>query len=252
MKTSLLILASTLLTASLGAAAGAAPSPAPAVQSLRVEQRTLPIFPLHLQELGVRDGRCRVAISVTKDGILDDILPIEYTRREFADATVAAVKEWRFQPALLDGEPIAAATEVEVTFAIQGTVVVSVTPVDSLNARLYTAMFDSVQGYRPRLLSELDRIPTPIRTRAPATPPRLARDHGSASVSVEFYIDETGAVRLPSVAANQDPELAANAIAALHDWKFEPPTCKGKPVLVRVSQQFNFQPGRTSATAAAN
>jgi len=64
-------------------------------------------------------------------------------------------------------------------------------------------------------------------------------------VSVEFYIDETGRVRMPSVDLETNEayeDLSATAIAAVGQWQFEPPTVKGRPVLVVAHQDFTFQP----------
>ena len=108
-------------------------------------------------------------------------------------------------------------------------------------------MMDRDDVYRPHSLKELDRIPTPIAAPSPGFPARFAHG-GAGQVTVSFYIDEDGAVRLPSVDESDDPDLAAAAIDALRNWKFEPPTWKRRPVLVRASQQFNF---RTPETAKA-
>ena len=62
---------------------------------------------------------------------------------------------------------------------------------------------------------------------------------------MDFLIDEEGRVRLPAVsrATNEaNEELAAAAVTAVTQWRFEPPTAKGKPVLVRAQQDFAFQP----------
>jgi TonB family protein len=147
------------------------------------------------------------------------------------------------------GEPIAAATEVAVKFAVEGTVVVSLTTLESINLRLYS-LFNNPDASRPRTLSELDRIPTPIAAPSPGYPARLAQPGASGHVTVAFYIDESGAVRLPSVEAGEDPELAAAAIDALRNWKFEPPTVKGRAVLVRASQLFTFRAAEKHATAS--
>lgn len=219
------------------------------LQSLRVLESNLPVFPQELLQLGVREGEVRVAFSVDATGKMEDCLVVAYTHKEFARVTMAAVKRWKFEPARFNGQPIAAASEVEVKFEVEGTVVVSLTPNETVNARIYS-LLERGDSYRPRTLRELDRIPTPIAAPSPAFPARLAKSSGGVNnVTVSFYIDESGAVRMPSVGSDDDPDLAAAAIDALRNWKFEPPTCKGKPVLVRASQQFNF---RVATRAASN
>ena len=59
-------------------------------------------------------------------------------------------------------------------------------------------------------------------------------------VQVHFFIDETGAVRMPSVEAPAHPYLAETAVNAVREWKFEPATRRGRPVLIAASQQFDF------------
>lgn len=251
MKISSLSISAFVLALALSPAQAQVGTPESRVQSLRAIECETPAYPQRLVLLGIREGNCRVAISVSKDGKLDDVLAIAYSHREFAESTLAAVRHWKFQPARFDGQPVDAATEVEVQFAVEGTVVVSVTPLESWTARLQQLMLGNPDLYRPRTLRELDRIPTPLTTSKPRYPARLTHPGASAQVSVSFYIDESGAVRLPSVDADQDPELAAAAIDALRSWKFEPPTCKGRPVLVRATQLFNFQ-APPKATASVN
>lgn len=220
------------------------------MESLRVIDKYMPVYPYELLQLGVREGEVRVALSVDKTGKIDDILAVAYTHPEFAKVTVDAIKHWTFAPARYRGEPIAAATEIAVKFAVEGTVVISLTPLESLNLRIYSMFNSSPDAYRPHSLSELDRIPTPIAAPSPGYPERMTKPGASGKVTVSFYIDETGAVRLPSVDVTEDPELAAAAIDALRNWKFEPPTCKGRPVLVRATQPFNFRAPSPKQTAA--
>jgi TonB family protein len=87
-------------------------------------------------------------------------------------------------------------------------------------------------------LRDLDHIPTPVEVVAP-----VAKLEGAPrSVTVEFYIDEQGRVRMPAVDREAaDDTLAAAAVAAVEKWRFEPPVRKGRPVLVFAEQPFNFK-----------
>lgn len=224
---------------------------APNFEPLRVTQTSLPVFPYEMTQVGVREGEVRVAFSVDAKGIMDDCLAVSYTNPEFARITLSAMKRWKFEPARYRGQPIASATEISVKFETEGTVVVSLTPNEVINARIYS-LLERGNEYRPRALSELDRIPTPVAAPSPLIPERYVRPGAHGSVTVAFYIDETGAVRLPNVSADEDPDLAAAAVTAMHSWKFEPPTCKGRPVLVKATQQFNFRAPEKAASTAAN
>ncbi len=101
------------------------------------------------------------------------------------------------------------------------------------------------QAFMARTLSQLDRTPTPIKIVRPAYPKTLARSSRGGHVTVEFYIDEQGHVRMPSVdrqTIEANEELAAAAVTAVEQWQFEPPLLKGRPVLTLAQQDFSFKP----------
>lgn len=215
-------------------------TPSPGVTPLRVRTQSDPVYPFEMVQLGVREGKAVVAISVDATGRIEDCLAIAYTQPEFAHAAVTALRRWTFEPARYRGEPVAAMTEVTVNFEVQGTVVVSMSSAESLAAWM-AGMQPENGASRPRLLRELDRIPTPIAAAAPHYPADLAQKGRSGKVTVQFYIDENGAARMPSVSNAADLDLGALAVSAVQQWRFEPPTCEGRAVLVRAEQVFDFK-----------
>lgn len=208
-------------------------------QSMKIMQTVEPLFPLSLQHLAVSSGEARVVISVSSEGKLTDWLVVGYTLEPFADSAVRALKQWKFQPARLDGEAVNATSELTFIFRVRGTMVVSQNISENLEARTLQLLGTSLR-YKPRTLKELDRIPTPIVVVKPQYPKELARQGVRGKVTVDFYIDEKGDVRMPSASHDDDSRLSALAIAALQQWKFEPPTWRGRPVLVKASQVFDF------------
>jgi TonB family protein len=249
MKTSAFLALSVALSFAAATVSAQSESRTSRIEPLRVvSQRDLPIFPPHLMQLGMREGMARIAFSVNAEGRMDDCLAVAYTHPEFAEASAAAIKRWRFEPASDRGELVAAVSEVTFTFQVEGPVVVSMTPNEMFDVMIY-----SIKGadaaFRPRVMSELDQVPTPVTVVSPRYPFDLARRIGSGHVTVQFYIDETGAVRLPCVNAGADSALASLAVAAMQQWRFEPPTCGGRPVLVEAEQRFNFTPQTFEADA---
>jgi TonB family protein len=221
------------------APAVAGDAPPPDLQPIKFLKGDPPVFPYDMIQLGVREGEVRIAFSVTADGKVDDLLPVFYTNPEFARVSAGALKRWTFEPARYRGQPIAAVSQVTLRFEMRGGVIVTLTAAESI-ASMLNSMTTVQDEYRPRTMKEIDRIPTPISAPPPNLPARLTQGAGPSHVTVSFYIDEEGVVRLPSVDVADDPELGAAAIDAMRQWKFEPPTCKGRPVLVRASQRFNF------------
>ena len=219
------------------------------VQPLKALFSDPPVFPQPLIQAGIREGEVRVAFSVDERGHVDDAIATEYTHPEFGRVASDAVKRWRFEPARYRGQPVGSAADVVIRFLVEGTVVVSLTPTELLSIRINSLTTQDTAS-RPRALKELDRIPIPLSTKSPGFPERLAKSGAEANVTVDFYIDESGVVRLPSISADADPELGALAIEAIRTWKFEPPTCKGRPVLVRASQRFDFRQAKKQPVAA--
>ena len=82
--------------------------------------------------------------------------------------------------------------------------------------------------------------------------PNEMRGRGEAgTVTLDFYIDGEGRVRLPAADLGTHPSFARAAVEALDQWRFEPPTSEGRPVVVRAIQTFNFPaPPRDNRTAS--
>jgi TonB family protein len=206
--------------------------------SLEIVQTEVPSFPLMLNNSSVMNGDATVAIHVDQDGQLTDYLVTEYSHKEFADSAVAALKVWRFNPSRVNGVSWPSVQEVHFDFSRTG-VVASATAFDFLMNRVDEIEKDRF-AYRSRTLRELDRIPTPVHVVSPASPALIGGEM-KRTVAVDFYIDEEGRVRMPSVSrADVGTACAACAVDAVKQWRFEPPLYHGHPALVFVRQQFNF------------
>jgi TonB family protein len=209
------------------------------LQSAKIIQTVDPVFPESLIATYRRGGQAVILVSISSDGRLADWLAIRHSDPLFAQAAVAALKDWRFEPARLRGEPVSVYLEIKFSFEVKG-VVVSVSA-----SELLTASFNDLTGgntYAPCTLRELDRIPVPLHTVSPVYPVQLADRGTTGEATVYFYIDERGTVRMPYVTGQPHPILAELAVDAVKQWKFEPPTRRGQPVLVHVRQLFRFSP----------
>jgi TonB family protein len=59
-------------------------------------------------------------------------------------------------------------------------------------------------------------------------------------VSVEYYVDHKGKVRMPRIMKSDGQYLSFSALETLKVTRFAPPNKNGKPTFVRVRQPFNF------------
>lgn len=227
-----------LSLAAAGPALAQAPAREPEMQSARIIQTVTPDFPAQLYAVYSHGGAAGLVIALDADGKLKDWLVISYSAPKFADLALAAVKQWKFEPARWRGEPVPVCITLNFTFKVKGVVVSSIGS-DSVE-RFRLAMFTEMGSHRLYTLRELDRIPVPVRADSPFYPKALADQGVTGEVVVGFYIDEQGAVRMPFVISWPHNNLADYAIEAVQRWKFEPPTHDGRPVMAYVHQIFRF------------
>lgn len=234
------------------AASVAVAAPATDYSPMKVIQTQPVSFPRQLTDLGITTGQVSVSVQINEAGQLTDHLVTSYSHPLFAESAVQALKKWRYEPAVLNGESRSATVDLEFVFETRGMVVVN------MNVGSYVEMRNmqlrpTAHSYRVSRLSELDRIPTPAKVVSPVYPPTADQERQEATVTVFFYIDEQGTVRMPAVSRESSEAneiLAAAALQAVTEWKFEPPMSRGRPVLVAARQDFHFRPTPVQAPAS--
>lgn len=224
---------SVVLFAVLSAALAAQTTP------LRIEQTVEPQFPHALSLTHLTSGEARVVVSIDEDGRLADLLVTGYTHKAFADEAVSMLRQWRYVAPTEHGRPFGLRTELRFEFEATGRVV-------SLMAIETPEVLLKQMGIQPRLithvcnLQELDRPIAPVNPVTPAYPRQTGAATAARSVLVDFYVDEKGQPRMPVVVSSPHEVLAQAAVGALNRWRFTAPTRAGKPVSVRVRQEFIF------------
>lgn len=202
---------------------------------IAIDQVGVLVYPPLMLYNAIYSGEVSTVISVDENGELTDLLVTGYTDKAFADAAVAALKRWVYKPARVMGRARASRADVLFQFKDQGVIVQNLP--GALEQRALTGYMQGRYIYQPCKLRELDRIPTPVHVVRPS----IKSDGSKHSITVEFYIDEEGKVRMPAVAKESaDDDYAAAAVTAVEQWRFEPPLRKGRPVLVYAQQEFTF------------
>ena len=123
---------STVLGGIIGAIPQGAPPPAPvpspapdgpagqqirvggAIMAARLIQRKAPVYPPTAKQARVQ-GVVRLSVIVGKDGKIDSVTLIQ-GHPFLVEAAINAVKEWVYQPTLVNGEAVSVQTEVDVQF----------------------------------------------------------------------------------------------------------------------------------------
>lgn len=207
-------------------------------ESYKVEVTYVPALSPALLMDGVTNGKVMFAISVDADGRLSDVLTLGYTHPALVAPCRDALNEWKFTPAKIDGHPVGVQSELEISYNAQG-VVVSRLAVTNLEREM-DRMFGPHMTFQKRAARDLDAAPSLVSKPAPQYASQAATDGVKGKVWVHFYIDETGAVRMPAVEGEAHPYLSEMAVSAVKNWRFTPPTARGKPVLIAARQEFDF------------
>lgn len=202
------------------------------------------VYPREAEMRGM-NGYATVVIEVDETGKLVDWMVTEASHTYFAEGAADIVKHARFRPAQVEGHAIPLRAQVPIEFTTKGIIV---------NSDFQTIVDLYLQGghardhaFRLPTLAELDGIPVPLQIAPPPFPTDLAKQGVVGKVVVDFYIDETGKVRMPAVAEEAFKELGTLALDAVRGWTFAPPLCRGKPTAVRVRQEFRFKEGKSVA-----
>jgi len=88
------------------------------VQPLRLLQQTKPAYPAELQQMGV-EGTVFIRAVISMDGeVLSPQVVNTNIDPRLAQRALEAVKQWRYQPTLLNGQPVETATTVTIDFTL--------------------------------------------------------------------------------------------------------------------------------------
>jgi protein TonB len=63
-------------------------------------------------------GQVSLRALVNERGTVDNVEVLATTRRDFSDAAIAAVRRWRFTPAMKDGVPVKVWHQVQISFTL--------------------------------------------------------------------------------------------------------------------------------------
>jgi TonB family protein len=87
------------------------------VQPIHLISKTSPVYPADAQAEGV-EGTVLLRAVVSKDGGLLHVTPVSGVDQRLVSAAVAAVSLWRYEPTLLNGEPVEVITTITVSFRL--------------------------------------------------------------------------------------------------------------------------------------
>lgn len=119
--TAFLLLAAAAVSLTPALAAGPAAVPAGAPAKLIPSSMIKPAYPEAERKAGV-EGAVLLVCEIGIDGVVAKIATEQQVdgHPAFTEAAIAAVKQWRFEPARESGKPVASSLKVPVKFALDG------------------------------------------------------------------------------------------------------------------------------------
>ncbi len=164
-------------------------------------------------------GAVILRVVISKTGDVQDVQLIS-GHPMLAPAAIEAVKQWKYRPYLLNGDPVEVETQVQVNFTLS----------------------DVRMPLGPNgLLQISESVMRPLRTSTvdPAYPPLAVETHVQGPVILNIDINASGEVETVTPFTG-NPMLMQSAIVVVRQWKYRPYLLNGEPAKVQTSVSLNF------------
>jgi TonB family protein len=239
------LLASVLLLLTLTALAASQVYPqrvraSDSVMAALVAKKVDPVYPPTAKQARIQ-GVVILKVVISKSGDVENIELVS-GHPMLAPAAIDAVKQWKYQPYLLNGNPVEVDTQVTVNFTL------SDKPADSVAA-------DNGSGFSgvipPRQTSPAAPVPQRVRvsqnvaqgllvTKVNPQYPQEAKDQRiQGAVVLSVIVDKEGNVASIHLISGH-PLFAPVAIDAVKQWKYRPYLLNGTPSEVDTQVTVNF------------
>jgi len=208
-------------------------------QPIRIIQTIEAKFPAELTAQGISRGEVQAVMLIDADGKLADCMVTAYSHPAFAVEILTAVRHWEYVPARVNGEATGQRVQLVFHFEQKGSIV-SMIPATAIASSLNRIVPSSLTALVCRA-DELDQKPRILESVSPRHPGKaLTPPAEKGNALIDFYIDAEGKPRMPVSLRATHEEFAVAAAEALMHWRFSPPTRHGRPIAVRMVQEFVF------------
>jgi TonB family protein len=216
--------------------------------------RVSPTYPPSARQARVQ-GVVTLHASIGKNGTVQELTVIG-GHPMLVQAAIDAVKQWRYQPYLVDGKPVVVQTTINVNFELRDSTsqaepdgkaeAVAKTSDPSSNSSP-TGVPQPVQGLANDPNSPVYRVGGPV------SPPKLIYDPNpeyseearnaryQGTVVLRLIVDGKGLPQNIRVQRALGMGLDAEAVKAVKQWRFEPSMKDGQPVAVMINVEVSFR-----------
>ncbi|MCO5351155.1 MAG: M56 family metallopeptidase [Bryobacteraceae bacterium] len=196
------------------------------VQAARITTKVAPVYPAECKAAGI-EGRVVLEVVIGKDGAVQSIERVnKLVDERLAAAAIEAVKQWKYQPTRLNGEPVEVKTQVDVNF--------------TLAEKEAAARPGPAQGGAFRIGGGVS-APQPIFKVEPEYSEEARAVGFQGTVLLSTVIDAEGTPTHIRVVRSLGMGLDEKAMEALAKWRFRPGMKDGRPVGVISNVEMNFR-----------
>jgi TonB family protein len=226
-----------------------------AVASANLIHRVAPVYPKEAKKKHIT-GAVLLHATIGKDGTIENL---EYVSGppELTPSAMEAVKQWRYKPTLLRGEPIEVDTTISVVYTLgredPNGATGSNSPSDvsdspaSQHAEKEAAATSSSGGSSepnsstPKLTREGHvTAATLVYQVTPLYPEDAKKKHVQGTVLLNVTIEKDGSVE-NLVYESGPPMLMSSAIEAVKKWRYKPTILNGEPVAVNTTISVTYE-----------
>jgi len=215
--------------------------------SQQIVTKVAPVYPALARQAHIQ-GTVILKVMINKSGDVES-MQLFSGHPILAPAAIEAVKQWKYKPFLLNGEPVDVETNVTVNFTLADKPPVEGVVGDNPGG----GPPDEKGGVAPETPADATHPAAPQRVRVsqgvsqvllvhkvpPQYPPDAKDQRIQGVVLMKVNIDKEGNVSNIQLISGH-PSLAPAAIDAVKQWQYKPYQLNGTPVEVETQVQVNF------------
>ncbi len=216
-------------------------------ESTLIVKKVDPVYPVLARQARIQ-GSVILQVEISKSGDVENV-QLYSGHPMLATAAIDAVKQWKYKPNLLNGQPVEVETRVTVNFTLPE------------RAQAVGVVGDAPGGIppggqgsiAPSTPSETNHLANPRRVRvsqgvmaslllskvAPEYPAAARDQHIQGVVLLAVIVDKEGNVSNIQLISGH-PLLAPAGIDAVRQWKYKPYLLNGEPFEVKTQVTVNF------------
>jgi len=221
------------------------------VEAGLLEAKVDPVYPPLARQARIQ-GTVVLKVTISKTGEVEHV-DLDSGHPMLAPAAIEAVKQWKYKPFLLNGNPLVVETTVEVNFTLADHPPAQGVAGDQPGGIPDGQIGSVLGGIAPSTPDNGPRPAVPQRVRVssgvmagllerkvnPTYPPDAKDQHIQGVVVLKVNIDKEGNVYKVELISGH-PLLAPAAIEAVKQWKYRPYLLNQIPVEVETQVQVNF------------